>query len=85
MKIKLHLWNTKCNYNRNESGSTYLLRRAEEDATENIMICQEGNNAYNLLHENEKDWGKIVAICKNNEENREKLEQPKSTKGKDIQ
>ena len=49
------------------------------------MVCQEGNNAYNLLDENEKDWEKIVAIYKNNKENREKLEQQKSTKGKDIQ
>ena len=30
------------------------------------MVCQEGNNAYNLLDENEKDWEKIVAIYKNN-------------------
>ena len=22
------------------------------------MVCQEGNNMYNLLHENEKDWKK---------------------------
>ena len=49
------------------------------------MVCQEGNNAYNLLDENEKDWEKIVAIYQNNEENKEKLEQSKSTKGKDIQ
>ena len=49
------------------------------------MVCQEGNNAYNLFDENEKDWEKIVAIYKNNKENREKLEQQKSTKEKDIQ
>ena len=35
-------------------------------------------NIYNLLDENEKDQEKIVAIYKNNEEQ-------KSTKGKDIQ
>ena len=46
------------------------------------MVCQEGNNAYNLFDENEKDWEKIVAIYKNNKENREKLEQQKSTKGR---
>ena len=40
---------------------------------------------YNLLDENEKEWEKIVAVYKNNKENREKLEQQKSTKGKDIQ
>ena len=49
------------------------------------MVCQEGNNMHNLLDENEKDWEKIVTIYKNNKENREKLEQQKSTKGKDIQ
>ena len=49
------------------------------------MVCQEVNNMYNLLDENEKEWEKIVAVYKNNKENREKLEQQKSTNGKDIQ
>ena len=56
-----------------------------DDMTEHIMVCQEGNNMYNLLDENEKDWEKTVAIYKNNKENWEKLERQKSTKGKDIQ
>ena len=62
-----------------------LLSKREEDTTKHIMVFHEGNNTYNLLDENEKDWEKIVAIYKNNKENREKLEQQKSTKGKDIQ
>ena len=49
------------------------------------MVCQGGNNAYNLLGENEKNWKKIVPIYKNNKRNREKLEQQKSAKGKNIQ
>ena len=49
------------------------------------MVCQEVNNMYNLLDENEKEWEKIVAVYKNIKENREKLEQQKSTNGKDIQ
>ena len=76
------MWNTKCNYKRNESDTTCPLCKTEEDTTEHIMVWQEGNNTYNLLDENEKDWEKIVAIYKNNKENREKLEQQKSTKGR---
>ena len=49
------------------------------------MVCQEGNNTYSLLNENEKAWKKIVLIYKNNKENRENYEQQKSTKRKDIQ
>ena len=49
------------------------------------MACQEGNNTCNPLDENKKYWEKIIAIYKNNKENREKLEQQKSAKGKDIQ
>ena len=49
------------------------------------MVCQEENNTYNLLDGNEKDCKKIVAIYKNNKGNREKLEQQKSTHGKDVQ
>ena len=75
------MWNTKCNYKRNEL-DTCPLCKTEEDTTEHIMICQEGNNSYNLLNENEKDRKKIVAIYKNNKENREKLEQQKMYKRK---
>ena len=39
------------------------------------MVCQEGNNKYNLLDENEKDWENILATYWNNKENMEKLEQ----------
>ena len=77
--------NTKCNYKRNESDTACPLCKTGEDTTEHIMVCQEGNNTYNLLDENEKDWEKIVAIYKNNKENREELERQKSRQGKDIQ
>ena len=68
-----------------KSDTTCPLFRTEEDTTEHIMVCQEENNTYNLFDGNEKDCKKIVAIYKNNKENREKLEQQKSTQGKDIQ
>ena len=85
IKIRLHMWNTKCNDKRNESETTSLLCKAEEDTTEHTVVCQEGNNIYNLLDENEKNWEKIFAIYKNNKENREIIEQQKSAEGKDIQ
>ena len=76
--------NTKCNYKRNESDTACPLCKTEEDTTEHIMVCQEGNNAYNSLDENEKDWDKIVAIHKNNKENREKLERQKKAEKEKI-
>ena len=81
IKIRLHMWNTKCNYKRNESDTTCPLCKTEEDTTEHIMVCKEGNNE---KKNNETDCEEIIAIYKNYKENREKLEQ-KSTKGKDIQ
>ena len=75
------MWNTKCNYKRNESDTTCPLCKTEEDTTEHIMVCKEGNNE---KKNNETDCEEIIAIYKNYKENREKLEQ-KSTKGKDIQ
>ena len=68
LKIRLYMWNTKSNYKRNESDTTCPLCKTEEDTTEHMMVCQEGSNTYNLLDENEKDWGKIVAIITNNKE-----------------
>ena len=38
------MWNTKCNYKRNESDTTCPLCKTEEDTTEHIMVCKEGNN-----------------------------------------
>ena len=58
MKIKLHMWNTKCNYKRNESDTAYPFYRTEEDNTEHTMVSREGNNRYNLLDGNEKGWEK---------------------------
>ena len=62
MKIRLHVWNTKCSYKRNKSDITCPLFRTEEDTTENITVCQEGNNIYNLLDENEKAIAKITLL-----------------------
>ena len=42
---------------KNESNITCHLCRTE-DTTQHIMVCHEGNNTYNLLDENEKDWKK---------------------------
>ena len=49
INIRLHMWNTECNY------TTCPLCKTEEDTTELIMVYQEGNNTYNLLDENEKN------------------------------
>ena len=62
MKIRLHVSNTKWNYIRNESDTTYPLCRKEEDAKQHVMVCQEGNNASNLLYENEMDLEKSYNI-----------------------
>ena len=65
-KIRLHMWNTKYNYQRNDLDATCPPCRTEEDTTEHIMVCQEGNNTCDLLDENKRDWGKIVTLYKNN-------------------
>ena len=39
---------------------TQHVPRTEEDTTEHIMVCQERNNTYDLLDENEKDWEKYL-------------------------
>ena len=58
-KIRLNMYNTQCNYKRNESDKTCPLC-----TTEHIMVCQEVSNKYILLDENEKVCKKIVAILK---------------------
>ena len=48
------MWNKKCNV-KNESDTTCLLCKTEENTPEDIMVCQERSHTYNLLDENEKD------------------------------
>ena len=43
IKIRLPMWNTKCNYKRNELDTTCPLCKTDEDTTEHIMVCQEGH------------------------------------------
>ena len=50
-KIRLYMWNTKCNYKRNESDTRF------PHTTEHMVIAsQEGNNTYILLIGNKKYW-----------------------------
>ena len=58
IKIRLHMWNTKCNSKRIKSDTTCPLCKIEEGTKEHIMVCQEGNNMRNLLDESEEDWEK---------------------------
>ena len=58
MKIKLHMWNIKCNYKRNESDTACYLCRKEKSTTEHVMVCHERHNAYNIFNKNENDWEK---------------------------
>ena len=57
--------------------------QTEEDTTEHIMVCQEGNNTYNLYNGGKwKRLQKMVAIYKNNKENRGKNRAKKKYKRK---
>ena len=55
IKIRLHMWNMKCN-KRSDTSPLCKIK----DTTEHIMVCQEGNNTYNVLDKNGEDWQKIV-------------------------
>ena len=79
MKIRLHVTQIVTTKQANQ---TQRGPFAEQKKTP--MVYQERNNTYNLLDESEIGWEKIVTICKNKKENREKLGQQKSTEGKNI-
>ena len=59
IKIRLHKQNTKYNYKKNESDTTCPLCKTE-NITEHIMVCQEGNNIYNLLDEMKRTGKKLL-------------------------
>ena len=72
IKIRLHMWNTKCNYKRIRSDTTCPLCKTEEGTHRAQNGIQEGNNMHNLLDKNEKDQEKqlqYTRIIKKIEEN----------------
>ena len=83
MKIRLHVSNTKWNYIRNESDTTYPLCRKEEDTKQHEWYARK--EIMRLIYCMKMKWTwKKVTIYKNNKENSEKLKQQECTKGKDI-
>ena len=58
MNIRLLIWNTKFNYKVNESDTACPFFCTEEDTIGHMIVCQEGNNTYDIVNKNEKEWGK---------------------------
>ena len=57
IKIRLHMWELKGNYERKGLGSRCPVFQSEEDITEHVLECNKGDKKFNLNDETGKEWG----------------------------
>ena len=66
IKIRLHMWELKANYEKKGLDNRYPMCQSEVDTIEYVMECNKGDKKFNLNDEREKIWGEIVEIYRKN-------------------
>ena len=62
MKMRLHMWELKANYGRQNLDNRCLMCQPEEDTTEHALECNKGDKKFNLNDERGKEWREIVEM-----------------------
>ena len=57
IKIRLHMWELKGNYEWKGLDSRCPVFQSEEDITEHVLECNKGDKKFNLNDETGKEWG----------------------------
>ena len=70
IKIRLHMLELKANYERKGLGNRCPMCQSEEDTTEHVLECNNGDKKFNLNDERGKECGEIVEIYRKNKKNR---------------
>ena len=81
IKIRLHMWDLKKNYKKEEEQPLCPLCEIEEDTTENVLRCGRDTDRKqrNIKNNTEEEWEEVVQIYRENkrkrEERREKVQE----------
>ena len=72
LKIRLHMWDVKKNYPKNDTDTICPICKKEEDATEHVLDCEvaleKGN--YTIGSSNINHWKQILQIFRENKNKR---------------
>ena len=61
IKIRLHLWQLKRNYPREEEGIKCPICNQKKDAREHILECQTAKTVYRI-RDNTPEWAEVVKL-----------------------
>ena len=70
MKMRLHMWELKANYGRQNLDNRCLMCQAEADTTEHALECNKGDKKFNLNDERGKEWREITEMYRKKKKDR---------------
>ena len=85
IKIRLHMWDLKGNYQKEEEQPQYPLCKTEDDTTVHVLQCGRDRDRKhrNIKNNNEEEWKEVVQVFRENkrkrDERREEIQQKRSS------
>ena len=71
IKIRLHMWELKKNYQREEEDTKCPICNQKEDTTEHVLECQTAETVYKIKDNNTPNqWAEVVKLYRQNKEQR---------------
>ena len=71
IKIRLHMWELKKNYPREEEDTKCPICNQKEDTTEHVLECQTAETVYKIKDNNTPNqWAEVVKLYRQNKEQR---------------
>ena len=67
-KIRLHMWELKKNYPREEEDTKYPICNQKQDTTEHVLECQTAETVYKVRDKTPNQWAEVVKLYRQNKE-----------------
>ena len=68
IKIRLHMWELKKNYPREEEDTKCPICKQKEDTKEHVLECQTAETVYKIRNNTPNQWAEIVKLYRQNKE-----------------
>ena len=67
-KIRLHMWELKKNYPREEEDTKCPICNQKQDTTEHVLECQTAETVYKVRDNTPNQWAEVVKLQRQNKE-----------------
>ena len=68
IKIRLHMWELKKNYPREEEDTKCPICNQKQDTTEHVLECQTAETVYKIRDNTPNQWPEVLKLYRQNEE-----------------